>query len=221
MPATGGAMPTTVNRVSEMTMMTSIRQGFTAPLRTRPFGFDPNGAPVRYVDNLRLALAIVAAETQSGHWIVLDDIATIHFARWIILPGNQQLLFATNFDGSWDQYLHDFTTIANSGKPTPDNPQGIPWLDLVWGNCDGWPGTGDFGRFTAWVSAHMVPTTLFYPAISDVTIRDVAWLRKFRSLFATFDERALTVDRRTWPQGLLAAYDEFKTAVNRIDVTDV
>lgn len=202
-------------------MVTDIRQGFTVPFRLQPLGPDPNGAPVRYVDNLRLALAAVAATTQTGHWIVLDDIATIHFARWVILPGNQQLLFATNFDGSWDQYLHDFTTIANTGKPTPDNPNGVPWLDLVWGNCDGWPGTGDFSRFTAWVSEHMVETTLFYPTISDVTIRDVAWLRKFRHLFASFDEKVLTVDRRTWPRELLAAYDEFKTAVNRIDVTDV
>jgi hypothetical protein len=215
------ATPTTVNRVSEMTMVTSIRQGLTAPLRTQPFGFDADAAPVRYVDNLRLALAIVASKTQTGVPIVLDDIATIHFARWVILPGNQQLLFTTNFDGGWDQYLHDFTTIANSGKPTPDNPNGVPWLDLVWGNCDGWPGTGDFGRFTGWVRQHMVQTTLFYPTVSDVTIRDVAWLRIFRRLFTSFDEKVLTVDRRTWPPDLLAAYDEFKSAVNQIDVTDV
>lgn len=67
----------------------------------------------------------------------------------------------------------------------------------------------------------MIDTTLWYPTIDDVTLRDIAWLRQFRRLFAAFDEQALAVDRTQWPPALLAAYDTFKQSVNRIDVTDV
>lgn len=220
---------TVVNRVSEMTMVTQIRQGFTAPLMmTRShngsitgIGPDPSKPPVRYADNLRTALGIVAAELATGHEIVLNDLATIHFARWVMLPGDRQLLFTSNFDGSWEQYIHDFTTIANLGRPTPDNKIGVAWLDLVWGNCEEYPGTKDFPDFLDWIQKYMINTSLFFPSVSDVTVRDVSWLRQFRALFATFDEAALAVDRRTWPPDLLRAYDRFKTAVNRIDVSDV
>ncbi len=218
------AHSTMVNRVSEMTAVSRIRQGYTTPLNIGAGGHpivDLTGPPVRYVDNLRAALELVARQTASGKWIVLDDIATIHYARWVILPDNQTLLFTSNFDGSFEQYIHDFVTVANSGRPTPDNSLAIKWMDLLWGNCEGWPGTDDFEKFLAFIRSQMIDTTLFFPTVSDVTVRDVAWLRKFRGLFATFDEAALTVDRKLWPPDLLRAYDLFKQGVNRIDVTDV
>ena len=220
---------TVVNRVSEMTMISEIRQGFTVPLAVGrnakggvgSIGHDRAAPKVRFVDNLRTAFTLIGMEVASGGEIILDDIATIHFARWVILPGDRQLLFTSNFDGGWEQYIHDFVTIANSDRPTTDNKTGTPWMDLVWGNCVDYPGTTDFAAFLNWIQASMIPTTLFFPTISDVTVRDVSWLRRFRGLYAEFDDAALRVDRRTWPPDLLHAYDRFKSAVNRIDVTDV
>jgi hypothetical protein len=210
-------------RVSEMTNIVAIKQGFTTKLghSEQGIGLLPDEPPVRYVDNLRFALRLVTDETKKGIWIVLDDIATIHFARWVILPGDQQLMFTANFDGGWEQYIHDFVTVANSGKSTPDNQSATKWMDLVWGNCVGYPGTKDFPAFLAYIEANMVETTLWYPTITDVTVRDISWLRQFRQLFAAFEEDALRVNRESWPPQLLAAYDGFKAQVNRIDVTDV
>jgi hypothetical protein len=217
---------TAVNRVSEMTLVNNICQGFTAPLVVTKnssgqivgIGPDPTAAPVRYVDNLRTALAIVGEFVGAGVVTVLDEIATIHFARWVVLPGNLQVLFTSNFDGSWEQYIHDFITIGNSGVPTAHNQLGTRWFDLIWGNCVDYPGTDDFPAFLGWIQANMVETTLFFPEISDVTVRDVAWFREFWAHFATFDEAALAVERQSWPPALLAAYDQFKNAVNQIDV---
>lgn len=213
----------TVGRVSEMTNIVRIKQGFTTKIGLgadgKP-GLLPNEPPVRYVDNLRSVFQLVAFETTKGK-TVLDDIATIHFARWVILPGDEQLLFTANFDGGWEQYIHDFVTFTNTGKPTNDNSTGAPWMDLIWGNCEGYPGTKDFPAFLDFIEQGMIDTTLWYPTIDDVTLRDIAWLRQFRRLFAAFDEQALAVDRTQWPPALLAAYDTFKQSVNRIDVTDV
>jgi hypothetical protein len=208
-----------VDRVSEMTHIVAIKQGFTTKIGLD--GLEPDKPPVRWVDNLRWALHTVQGITRKGTPTVLDDIATIHFARWVIMPGDQQLLFTSNFDGSWAQYIHDFVTFTNTGEKTKINPLGTRWMDLIWGNCEGYTGTDDFAGFLNFIEQGMIETTLWYPTITDVTVRDIAWMRQFRKLFATFDELALAVDRASWPPALLAAYDTFKMSVNRIDVSDV
>ena len=38
----------------------------------------------------------------------LMGIPTIHFARWVLIDNNKHMLFFSNFDGSWQQYLGDF-----------------------------------------------------------------------------------------------------------------
>src|SRR4029450_11388113 len=34
----------------------------------------------------------------------LQGIGTIHFARWILVPGTNKLLFFSNYCGSWESY---------------------------------------------------------------------------------------------------------------------
>ena len=38
----------------------------------------------------------------------LMGIPTIHFARWVLIDNNKHMMFFSNFDGSWNQYLGDF-----------------------------------------------------------------------------------------------------------------
>lgn len=215
--------PTYSGRISAITSVKSIKQGYTAPLvfsLTEPPTYDHDAPKVRYVDNMRSAFEAVAMEVSRDVWTALNDVGTIHFARWIILPGDQQLLFCANFDGGYDQYIHDFVTVTNSGDNAPDNQIGAKWMDLIWGNCDNYPGTDDFDDFLAWITASLIDTTLFFPSINDVTVRDIAWFRLFAQQFAMFDEAAQGVPREKWPDELLTAYDTMKSNVNRIDVTD-
>lgn len=223
----GGARSSKQNRVSEMTNIVRIKQGFTEPLVASPSqaaGGDATSvaprelAPVRYVDNLRTAFQIVRSKVQGGGRIALNDVATIHFARWVILPGDEYLLFTANFDGSFEQYIHDFVTVANGEKWTADNPLQIPFMDMIWGNCVGYPGTTDFMAFLDYIRLHMIPTTLFYATLTSTTVRDIEWLRRFRALFVKFDEAASTVARERWPSDLRAAFDELKSGINDIDV---
>lgn len=219
----GAVRSNMAGRVSEMTHVVGIKQGLTVKVDIVDgvIGVDEAAPPVRWVDNLRFVFDLIALEVGFGKPTPLNDVATIHFARWVILPGDQQLLFTSNFDGGWEQYIHDFVSIANSGVKTEHNTTGAKWMDAIWGNCVGYSGTDDFPTFLDFISSNMIETTLWFPTISDVTVRDTSWLRQFRNLFATFEEAALTVDRATWPPQLLEAYDTFTNAVNRIDVTDV
>ena len=59
----------------------------------------------------------------------LGDTGLIHFARWILLPGTNNLLFMSNYDGSWEGYLEDFIQIAFQG------------VNGIWSNTIGFPRT--------------------------------------------------------------------------------
>jgi deferrochelatase/peroxidase EfeB len=127
---------------------------------------------------IRLAFFAVARLTainpRVGH---LGDIGTIHFARWVTLPGTRDLLFFSNFGGSWESYLEDFITKAHEG------------LTAVWSNTVGFPrsrnlfqgGATDGERFKRYARASMVHTPFWYsayPALTTANIRDNQVIRR-------------------------------------------
>lgn len=59
----------------------------------------------------------------------LGGISSIHFAHWSIIDEGENLLFLSNFDGSWESYLDDFIELAHVG------------LTAVWSNGQGFPPT--------------------------------------------------------------------------------
>ncbi|WP_336070583.1 cytochrome P450 [Nitratireductor rhodophyticola] len=95
----------------------------------------------------------------------LADINTIHFARWVLLPATKQLVFLSNYGGSWESYLEDFITKAHAG------------LTGVWSNTAGFPktrmlfrdGATDGDRFKRWARAQQVPTLFWYAAYPGLT----------------------------------------------------
>lgn len=218
LPGSGVPAETTIGRVSAMTLIIPIRQDLVPPLVTRP-GEDGSpvvsigtGPPVRPVENLRTALSAVAELVAASQPMGLNQVATIHFARWVIINGGRDLLFCANFDGSLDQYLTDFMVVANTRE--------APYMDIVWGTCVDYPGS-EPTAFVAWARRWLIDTTLFFPTIPDLTIKDIAWLRQFRHLFCAFDRAAQMVPDDSWPPELLAHYRQLKTATNAIDLSVV
>jgi hypothetical protein len=93
----------------------------------------------------------------------IKQINTIHFARWVIFDNDTRLLFTSNFDGSWEDYLRDFSV---------KTPEG---MDKIFGHCDGYPpgGCADFEAFKAYVHKCQVPTDLFYAAYPETSVKGV------------------------------------------------
>ena len=134
----------------------------------------------------------------------LGPIGTIHFARWIQPPGTRDLIFVSNYGGSWEAYLEDFITLAHLG------------LTGVWSNTNGFPrstslifgGATDGERFKRYARQSMMPTRFWYSAypelITDMirTHRDIRrglsgvmteddaryWLSRFGSALRTDQE---------------------------------
>jgi deferrochelatase/peroxidase EfeB len=117
----------------------------------------------------------------------LGGISTIHAARWITVPGTRNLVFFSNFGGSWESYLEDFITRAHDG------------LTGVWSNSIGFPraknlfqeGATDGERFKRYARHSMLPTRFWYSAYPDLVtdhVRCNAALRRGLASALTNDE---------------------------------
>ena len=42
----------------------------------------------------------------------INEIGTLHEARFVLLDGGKRLMFASSFDGAWDKYIDDFAATA-------------------------------------------------------------------------------------------------------------
>ena len=99
----------------------------------------------------------------------LGGIPSIHFARWVTIDNGTRLLFFSNFDGSWENYLGDFIDKAATG------------LTSVWSNTRNFPstefllykGATDERNFKEWARAAQIPTDLWYSAYKLLTVENI------------------------------------------------
>ncbi|APH73540.1 cytochrome P450 [Aquibium oceanicum] len=133
---------------------------------------------------LRLAFAVIkGAATHAFPPGRLSDIGSIHYARWVLLPGTNKLLFFSNYGGSWGSYLEDFITKASEG------------LTGVWSNTLGYPKTSNlFQRgaengdlFKLWAREQQIPTLFWYSAYPKLTTFHIRKNAAIRTAFASAD----------------------------------
>ena len=99
----------------------------------------------------------------------LMGIPTIHFARWLRVDNGKQMLFFSNFDGSWQQYLGDFIDKSGWG------------LTAIFSNTENFPvtkylftgGAYDEEHFLAWSRYYQIPTQVWYCAYPKLSIKNV------------------------------------------------
>jgi hypothetical protein len=107
----------------------------------------------------------------------LGGIPSIHFARWAMINDGKQLLFLSNFDGSWEHYLGEFIDQAADG------------LTAVWSNSVNFPrtknliqgGAADEQRFKAYARKSQTYTQVWfsaYPFLSVANVRNNAAIRQ-------------------------------------------
>ena len=119
---------------------------------------------------LRIVLAAINLLARlvytKGH---LGRLSSIHFAHWSVIDGGRNLLFLSNFDGSWESYLDDFIEKAHSG------------LTAVWSNGAGFPrtrwligdGATDGDAFKAWARISQLPSLVWYQAYPNLSVRRI------------------------------------------------
>jgi deferrochelatase/peroxidase EfeB len=111
----------------------------------------------------------------------LGTLGTIHFARWVRVPGTRDLIFLSNYGGSFESYLEDFITKAHDG------------LTGVWSNTEGFPrtanlvqeGASDGDYFKRWARRQQVPTGCWYSAYPQLTTANIRTNAAVRQGLAT------------------------------------
>ena len=95
--------------------------------------------------------------------MTLNGITTIHFARWAIIDNGKNLLFESNYDGSWEKYIDDFVDLSAFG------------MNMIWANCLDYPISGcrDIESFKAYIRKSQLPTQVFYSAYPQETVNNI------------------------------------------------
>jgi hypothetical protein len=119
---------------------------------------------------LRVVLLIIDYATQ--HIIQpgrLGRVRTIHFARWVMIGGNERLSFFSNYDGGNESYMDDFINKLGFGLNIfTSNGIGYPRTDwLLQG------GSADERRFKEFQRRHTVLTQVWYKAYPGLTAVDL------------------------------------------------
>ncbi len=107
----------------------------------------------------------------------LSGIATIHFARWVLLPDGT-LVFFSNYDGSWESYLGDFVDKAHL------------FLTAIWTNTRWFPktyalvlgGASAASTFKQWTRTFQVRNQIWYSAYDGLTVTNILRNAKIREL---------------------------------------
>ena len=132
----------------------------------------------------------------------LAGIPSIHFARWVIVDEGRRLVFFSNFDGSWDNYLGDFIDKSHAG------------LTGVWSNCVGFPrtvgltgqGATNEQQFKAYSRDSQIPTQVWYSAYRWLSVSNINNNSKIRlGLYDTMDADAAVAWLRRFADGATSA----------------
>jgi hypothetical protein len=160
----------------------------------------PMPPAVTWLQRLIFMVARAMPSTLAG----LLGLKLIHFARWVIIrrdqwpdlgQGKQSLqydymLFCSNFNGTWDQYIDAFS-------------DGIPdGLDLFWYASLKYPHSIPISEFKDYITYNQVDTDYYYNATPGAAQRDI------KSAFAVMQEiRALkALHAVSTPEAFAAAY---------------
>jgi len=117
----------------------------------------------------------------------LMGIPSIHFAHWSLIDNGRRLLFLSNFDGSWENYLDDFIDKVSFG------------LTAIWSNTIDFPrtrflffeGARDGPRFKTYTRDKQTYTNVWYSAYKQLTVETIDNNSSIREdLFTSRDEAA-------------------------------
>jgi hypothetical protein len=107
----------------------------------------------------------------------LIHLSFIHFARWVIVKGDQfprlspeqpteqlhydYLLFFSNFNGTWNQYIDAFSAVLSKG------------LNWIWRWSEKFPGAVPVTAFKRYIALVQFDTDYYYTAYPYATTNDV------------------------------------------------
>lgn len=125
--------------------------------------------------NLRLIFWLLGAYKPAQANLI--QLKFIQFARWVIIPANRfpylggsqkrdsmrydYLLFFSNFNGTWNQYIDAFSAVLSDG------------LNKIWRWSEKFPGSVPVTPFKNYITSVQFDTDYLYTSYPQATINDV------------------------------------------------
>src|ERR1700753_2636223 len=122
----------------------------------------------------------------------LINLSFIEFARWVILPkgglpflGAPQereelqydyLLFFSNFNGTWNQYIDAFSAVLSNG------------LNLIWRWSEKYPGSRPVTGFKRYITLAQFDTDYYYNASPRASTNDVKAALRVHDALRNFEK---------------------------------
>ena len=93
----------------------------------------------------------------------LVGISTIHTVRWALLDGGKRVLLASNYDGTWENYIDEFAEMILSG------------LNALWTSAPDFPlaGAQDVAALKQFLRSHQVAANVFYSAYPATSVANL------------------------------------------------
>lgn len=139
----------------------------------------------------------------------LINLSFIEFARWVIIPrdsfpyvgkGQPQealkydyLLFFSNFNGTWNQYIDAFSAVLAKG------------LDLIWRWSEKFPGSVPVTIFKEYIARVQFDTDYYFTAYPHATANDLKAAHIVQASFDALEQKAATYT----PAEFASAYLDF------------
>jgi hypothetical protein len=137
----------------------------------------------------------------------LLGLSIIHFARWVIIRRNQwpdlgqgkqslkndYMLFCSNFNGTWDQYIDAFADAIPGG------------LDLLWYSSTRYPHSIPITPFKNYIRANQIDTNYYYNSVPGAAQRDVKAALRIRRAILDLAARHASLSPADFRKAYVAA----------------
>jgi hypothetical protein len=145
----------------------------------------------------------------------LKALRFIHFARWVIVRKSDfkavtdsqprenlrydYLLFSTNFNNQWEQYIDAFSLVVPTG------------VNSLWCTSRRFPGCWPIRLFKIYIRYNEYPTRYYYNAYPEASVRDIEGAIEVRQELVRFLQTTRDMDPETFA-------DEYHRFTRRIQL---
>ena len=160
----------------------------------------------------RLLLPIVFWVGRNMTWTLkkLQMLSFIHYARWVVVKRfpddgrgeklhHPYLLFESNFNGLWDQYIDAFSEVV----PTR--------MKAIWGTSYGFPGPIPVEPFKEYIRRNEYVANHYWSAYPGAAATEIISADRVRAALDDLRERAAAME----PAEFKRAYEDMLTAIQR------
>jgi hypothetical protein len=135
----------------------------------------------------------------------LQMLSFIHYARWVVVkrfPPEEKLnypylMFESNFNGSWDQYIDAFSEVV------PERMKGI------WGTSYGFPGPIPVEPFKDYIRVNEYVANHYYNAYPQATTTEIISAVNVAAAVDDLKRRAASLE----PAAFKVAYEDMLTSI--------